>query len=450
MSPPLDAVARDLLAAPLPGGPARDDAACAPARLRRFRVQIFVSTWASYFGFYFCRQAFYVVKGDLTRTLGFGPELLAAIGVVYLVAYALGGFCAAALGSRTGARRLLLVGMAASLGCNVAFGFANNAWTFMAFMGLNGLAQATGWPGNVGTMANWFRRQERGQVMGVWSTCYQVGGAAAKGCAAFLLGVLGWRWSFWGASLVLGGIWLLFYFLQRNRPEDVGLPSIVDDAPPPDSSSSREPAIAAARGAFDRRLLATIFMMGGFYFFVKFVRYALWSWAPYFLQRNFGLPSDKAGYYSTLFDIFGFFGVLGAGFVSDRLFGGRRAGVALIMMIGLTLATVVLWLYGTEHLVSFAIAYSAVGFTLYGPDSLVSGAGAIDVGSRKHAILAAGIINGMGSVGSVVQEVVVGGLYLRDPTHLAPIFATLMASAGMATVLIALLVRRARLGLCNL
>ena len=35
---------------------------------------------------------------------------------------------------------------------------------------VNGLAQATGWSGNVGTMASWFHKHERGKVMGVWST----------------------------------------------------------------------------------------------------------------------------------------------------------------------------------------------------------------------------------------------------------------------------------------
>ncbi len=427
------------------------------ARLRRFRLQIFISTWSSYFGFYFCRKAFFVVKGDLTAQLGLDAPTLARIGFVYLVAYAIGEFNAAALGSRLGARRLLLAGMAVSVGCNIAFGFANNAWTFMAFMALNGLAQATGWSGNVGTMAHWFRREERGRVMGVWSTCYQVGGAMANGFAAFMLGLLGWRWSFFGASLVLGAIWFLFHALQKNRPEDVGLPAVVDEPRAPEANDSTA-AASAPHAGFDRRLVVTILMMGGFYFFVKFIRYALWSWSPYFLQLNYGLANDQAGYFSTLFDIFGFFGVLAAGFVSDRYFRGHRAGIALIMMVGLTLAAAMMWAFGTQGVIAFGVTYSIAGFMLYGPDSLISGAGAIDVGSRKHAIVAAGVINGMGSVGAVVQELVVGQLYHRgaghagpsDPSQLVPILIALLASAAVATVVLSFLALRARRGLCNL
>jgi sugar phosphate permease len=194
----------------------------------------------------------------------------------------------------------------------------------------------------------------------------------------------------------------------------------------------------------------TILMMGTFYFFVKFIRYALWSWTPYFLKFSFGLGSENAGYFSTLFDVFGFFGVITAGFLSDRLFGGRRAMVSLLMMVGLTLGTIALWFFGAQALVAFGISYSAVGFMLYGPDSLMSGAGAIDVGSRRHAIAAAGIINGMGSCGSVLQELVVSRLYERDPSNLGRILITLIISATIATGLVVLLLRRARRGQCNL
>jgi hypothetical protein len=87
---------------------------------------------------------------------------------------------------------------------------------------------------------------------------------------------------------------------------------------------------------------------------------------------------------------------------------------------------------------------------LFGPDSLISGAGAIDVGSRKRAIAAADIINGMGSCGGVLQELVIGNLYQRDATNLTPIFMALMISAMAATIIITLLVLRARAGKCNL
>jgi sugar phosphate permease len=385
----------------------------ADRRLARFRLRIFASTWLSYAGFYFCRHAFYVLKPELTRDLGIDAAALGDIGVVYLVAYTIGQFVSAAVGDRTGPRALLLGGMALSALANVAFGFANNVWTFAAFMALNGLSQATGWSGNIGTMARWFRRRERGTVMGLWATCYQVGGALAKGFAAFVLGIAGWRWSFWGASLVLAGVWLVFLLLQRNRPEDAGLP-------PLDDPDEREPGAggdAAAEGAADegagwtRQLVLTVAIAGVAYFFIKFIRYTLWSWGTYFLNLNFGMETEEAGYVSAVFDIAGFVGVIVAGIVSDRLFRGRRTQTALILLLGLVGATGVLWAAGGQSLTVFVVSFGLIGFMLYGPDSLLSGAGAMDAGSRRHALAAAGIINGLGSIGSVAQEPVIGWLY---------------------------------------
>ena len=118
---------------------------------------------------------------------------------------------------------LLLVGMAASVVTNVVFGFAANVWTIMAFMAINGFAQATGWPSVVGIMANWTTRAERGTIMGVWATCYQFGGVAATAWAAYWLAQQGWQGSFFAASTVLTLVWFYVYFFVRNKPEDVNL-----------------------------------------------------------------------------------------------------------------------------------------------------------------------------------------------------------------------------------
>jgi len=241
-------------------------------------------------------------------------------------------------------------------------------------------------------------------------------------------------------------VWAVFFVLHRNRPEDVGLQP-VEEAEQPTAAGRHAPA---ASHGWSPDLMATVALMGCFYFFVKSIRYALWSWAPYFLQLNFEVPSDQAGYYSAIFDVCGFVGVITAGTISDRLLGGRRAGVAFVMITGLCASTVLLWLLGAHSLPAFGVCIGLIGFNLYGPDSLISGAGAIDVGSRRHALAAAGIINGMGSVGPVLQEVVIGNLYKSDPTNLSQILGLLTAAAVAATLLMGLLLRRARAGKCNL
>jgi sugar phosphate permease len=120
------------------------------------------------------------------------------------------------------------------------------------------------------------------------------------------------------------------------------------------------------------------------------------------------------------------------------------------MLLGLTAACLVLWIVGGHSVGLFAVGLGLVGFMLYGPDSLLSGAGAIDLGSREGAIAAAGIINGMGSVGSVVQELVIGRMYERSGGRLAPIFLLLLGAAGIAALCVGLVLWRTRRGKSDL
>tara|TARA_Y100001968_G_scaffold307480_1_gene325344 strand:+ start:722 stop:1990 length:1269 start_codon:yes stop_codon:yes gene_type:complete len=415
-------------------------------QLRQWRYRVFAATWLSYAGFYFCRKPFFIAKPALSEELGWDPATLGYIGTAYLVSYAIGQFIAGAAGDRWGPRILLLIGMAVSAGANLSFGLTNSAGTFMSLMVVNGLAQATGWSGNVGSMAQWFHRRERGTVMGLWATNYQVGGVLANTLAAWALGQWGFQASFFTGSLVLLGVWVLFLFHQRDRPQDVGLPALVneEDSTPSNSSSTSQAAPSPGHN-WNRRIWINVLLVGGFYFFVKFIRYSLWSWSPLLLRRDFGLDLDDAGYLSTAFDLAGIAGVIAAGWLSDRLFSGRRAKISFLFIIGMTASCLLLYLLGPASLLLFGLSIGLVGFFLYGPDALMTGAAAIEVGSPRSATLAAGIINGMGAIGSVAQELLLGQL-LGAGEGLGEVFALLLASSLAAALVLAVLLWRGRMG----
>ena len=274
-------------------------------------------------------------------------------------------------------------------------------------------------------------------MMGFWATCYQAGGVMANTLAAWMLGLYGYRYSFVSGSVVVLGVLAFFVFNQRDRPEDLGLDL-------PDEPEQREGGEvgAGAPGSvtgfsvlgWDRKVLTTVLLVGLFYFFVKFIRYALWSWVPFILSRNFGLEGDDAGYISTLFDLFGIAGVIAAGWASDTWAGGRRTGVSLVLLLGMVVACGLLATIGVQSVFLFGICLALVGFTLYGPDALMTGAGAQDIGNRNGATLAAGIINGMGSIGAVVQEFVVGGIYDSSGGELGLILGLLLGAAAAAGI----------------
>ena len=97
-----------------------------------------------------------------------------------------------------------------------------------------------------------------------------------------------------------------------------------------------------------------------------------------------------------------------AGWISDTYFESKRHQTILWMTVGMLGAFLCMAWVGSQSAFLFASCLSLCGFMLMGPDSLLAGAGAMDVGGKSNAIVAAGIINGLGSIGPIFQEEMIG------------------------------------------
>jgi sugar phosphate permease len=181
-----------------------------------------------------------------------------------------------------------------------------------------------------------------------------------------------------------------------------------------------------------------ILAMGASYFCIKFLRYALDSWLPAFLNIQ-GLDVAHASYYSQVFDFAGLGGVLLAGWALDRWFKGNWAAVCACMALGVIAGYLdVIWFGGSP--VAVAICFGLVGFMLYGPDTLLCGAASVQVAGEKNAVAVAGLVNGLGSIGSVLQEQVIGWL-VRDNaregirnTHLLALSVSIVMTCLLAVI----------------
>jgi sugar phosphate permease len=353
---------------------------------------VWTVTWLSYATYYFGRKNLSVTKAAIGRELG--AKTLYGVETAYLAAYAVGQYLSGSLGDRVGPRRLVGVGMLIAAAASFCFGLWSAGALFLATAVVNGLAQSTGWPGNVKAMEEWTTPATRGRVMGFWATCYQVGGIAATAYAAWLLNRYGWRASYFGPAAVLAAMGVAVLLLVRPGPRTVAKAPV--DAIDEEARRDRR-AVA---------LSATVWWYGASYFFIKLIRYCLLFWLPFYLETVLKYRPDEAGYYSTSFEWGGVAGTIFIGWISDRLRVVPRSMVCSGSLVGLAGA---LFAYsavgGSSHAANFALM-ALVGALLYGPDSLLSGAAAQDLGGRNAAALAIGMINGLGSVGAISQELV--------------------------------------------
>jgi MFS transporter, OPA family, sugar phosphate sensor protein UhpC len=399
-----------------------DETAALSREQHIWRIKILVATYFGYVGFYLVRKVFTICKPTLALSIeeggyGMGFEAVANIWTAYLIAYMLGMFASSFVGRKWGPRVLLLGGLGLSMLFNVVFGFTNSYTTFLVFMFFNGIVQAAGWPGTVGGVAEWLRKKERGTIMGFWSTNYLVGNILVKSAGGFLLAkysaeydaYIGVRYSFLGCTLMAFVIWWLLFFWQRNKPQDVGLAPIVNLEQQEDRSVKASVAEQVTfRQYLDLLLNPIVPLMGCCYFCIKFLRYALDSWLPTFLTLK-GMEIGPAAYSSSIFDWAGLAGTILAGIALDRVFKGRWERLCLVMSMGTVVGYLAVLRFG-ENPYALACLFGFVGFMLYGPDTLLCGAGAVIVAGERNAVAVAGIVNGMGSIGPIIQEQTIGRL----------------------------------------
>ena len=353
-------------------------------------------TWLAYASYYLGRKGYSASKSSLKSAGLVDTATLGVIDTAYLAAYSLGQFVSGFLGDRVGARRLIGYGLLLSAGLCAAFGSVSSALWFALLFTLNGLAQATGWPGTTRAMAEWTTPSNRGTVMGWWSTCYQVGPFLAGPFAGMLIVRFGWRSAFHVPALLMALVALLVLWLVVAGPRPA-------DAPPTTTEQDRAARRQAQRDVVTSPLLRCY---GASYFIINFVRYALMLWLPIYLAQRLGYAEDKANYVAMAFEGGGMLGVLGIGALSDRS-GLGRVALSALALLGLGVALFVFSrVVGYSTLINVA-GLAVIGMFLFAPDSILCGAAAQDAGGRHAAAMSTGFVNGVGSVGAMVEGLTV-------------------------------------------
>jgi sugar phosphate permease len=373
-------------------------------RWSNWRFRIFVTAWVLYAAYYFCRKNFSVVMPMMARTSHYGNYDLAQLVFVFSLAYAAGQFVAGALSDRFGGRFTGTMGGLLSALCTAGMAAAgDDRHLLLALQVGNGLGQGCGWSACLKILSGWFERKERGRVMAWWGSCYVLGGFLATVFATFaatqmfVATGLGWRRGFLFPAIILLAAALWFGLRTRNTPPEADLPACV---PQDDDAEDKGSAWEAARNP-------EVWILAGMYFFLKITRYSLLFWLPLYLVQRMQYSEAWAGYTSSLFELVGFSGALIAGYVSDRLLNGRRYPVGATMLFMLAGWLLIHPVIGRLGPAAMAISISVLGILVYGPDLLMSGPASVDAVRSRHAARAAGIVNGVGSLGQLVSAYVV-------------------------------------------
>src|SRR5262249_35288967 len=161
-------------------------------------------------------QAVAPIESDLGLTHVHMSYLFAA----FLVAYQLFQAYAGGLGDRYGSRGVLArIALWVSL-FTALTGAATGFVMLLVVRFLFGAGEAGAFPNATRVLARWFPPGARASAQGAFVMSATLGGAAAPVATAYLIELVGWRWSFvlFGA---LGAIWAAaFYGWVRDDPAE--------------------------------------------------------------------------------------------------------------------------------------------------------------------------------------------------------------------------------------
>jgi len=366
------------------------------------RWSIFTILILTYMLVFFHRMAPAVISADLMKAFNTSGAQLGSLAAMYFYIYTAMQIPAGVLADTLGARLTVTAGSLIAGTGSILFGLATTFAGVSFGRALVGLGVSVVFVALFKSNSVWFRERNFGLISGVTLLLGNIGSIASAGPLAMLLKSYSWRSVF----LILGGLTiglaLLTALFVRNRPEDLGFPSLREMEGKASHPGRKQHwwgdlASVVKTAATWPLFWVDLGMIGSMLAFVGL-------WAIPFLRDVHGLGrSDAAVYTTTALAAFAV-GSLLFGWISDRL--GRRkpvimAGTLLYMLACLGLAFAP-WTPGWSGQVLFAlVGFGAGGF-------IVTFANAKEVVAPSLAGMAVGLVNTGLFLGAAVMQPLFG------------------------------------------
>lgn len=390
-----------------------------------------------YASYYMCRYNFRFAGPGMNEEFGFNTSDLANLWVIWSLAYGTGQLFNGLISDRIGGKAIMLVGAAGTIVCNLIFGFSSFVGTVATF-GLialiNGWFQSCGAPGMVKINAAWFQRNERGTFAGIFGIMIQLGQFAANWLSPLLLA--GFTLTLWGIGtwVVEPGNWRLLFivppfvtaliavlmaFTVKEEPAQAGYPDVIVDEI--DNSLGTRVSIKDTFRTIFRHPL--VWFYAAAYASTGAVRHSSDQMAVMFFKEHLliDMNSKPLSVLITLnlMTATAIIGSIGAGLISDKLFKGARSPVA--MGLYFTEATVIscaaiAMFSGLIKPGPFGVFLGGMflvmtSLTVNSTHSIVGAAAPMDIGGKKMAGFAAGVIDSFQYYGSALSLFLFGKLF---------------------------------------
>ena len=372
-----------------------------------------------YTSYYLCRYNLPLANKAIADELHFSKSDMSTIISAQLLAYAIGQIINGLLTDRFGGKRAMLIGAAGTVTMNLLFGassFWGFLWLFVVLRSIDGYVQAFGAPGFIKINASWFGQTERGTFAGIFGFMINLGrlginyfGAALLAGFTFLgmwqVPALHWRWLFWIPAGVASLVAVVLALVVKDTPEEAGFAGVHGG-----ETDHSDPDIHGEIATVFKRIVGNplVWIIALAYACTGAVRQCIDQWFPRYFQEVYHLELSSARFQwlGFLIPFVASSGSLISGIISDRLFQGRRAPVAAwIYFIEVCVILVATQMHSLNWTLVFFVL---IAFTANSTHSLLGPAAAMDIGGRKMAGFASGVIDSFQYFGASLALKVLG------------------------------------------
>ncbi len=423
-----------------------------------WRMRIFLSMFFGYIIFYTCRKNISVALPAIQEALGYSKLELGLLGSSLYFSYAAGKFINGIIADNTNAKRILPSALFISALVNILFVVCAHfipkeisffglppismlLWILAFFWGVNGWFQSMGFPPIAKNLSYWFANKERGVKWSLWSSSHEIGTYISMILSGFLITHYGWESVFYVPAIFAIIFCFFFYKNLQDKPVSIGLPDIEKYKDPnyvePVKEANGEDNVSYSE-IFKKYIIKnpTVWLLAIAYIFVYVVRYGTIDWLVMYQVDMKHYTISEAAKIISFLPLVGVLGTIGAGFVSDKLFRGKRSPVNIIC---LTLLAICIYLFKINQTPLLDYVYvSAIGVFTCGPQVLIGGLSAVESSSKKVASAVTGFCGMFGYIGSILSGVGTGYIIDKFSWNSAINFWILSALISLAICLILL------------
>jgi OPA family glycerol-3-phosphate transporter-like MFS transporter len=383
-----------------------------------------------YATYYMCRYNFRFAASGMKEEYGFSTTDIADILASFNIAYGTGQLINGLISDRIGGKTCMLIGATATIAINFFFGFASfpgTVSTLSLIWLMNGYFQAFGAPGMVKINAAWFHRTERGTFAGIFGFMIQAGQMAISKLApvilagftvgAWVVGEGEWRWLFRIPPLFTAAAAIFMAFAAKQSPDDAGYPGVIIDEL--DNSSGVTVGLKESFQTIFTHPL--VWFYAAAYACTGAVRHSSDNLVTLYFaeQLNMDMKAnipDAVTWTLVLMPMAAVLGSFASGWVSDKFFKGHRSPVAMVLyffealVIGVAAYVLLRGIVGPTPFGIFlgCVILILVSITANSTHSIVGAAAPMDIGGKKMAGFAAGVIDSFQYYGGSISLAITG------------------------------------------